>query len=114
MQTNMTFERHIFNSRVQALVESIDQFVTDFKTKAKSCEYGQLCDSLIKDRFLVGIHDDALRARLLRETDLDLHKAIQMCRAAEASRMQLCQIQVASDRSSHSKTDTNKTRSTSQ
>ncbi len=91
----MTFERHIFNSRVQAPGESIDQFVTDLKTKAKSYEYGQLCDSLIKDRIVVGIHDDALRARLLRETDLDLHKAIQMCR------MQFSQIQVASDTEVH-------------
>ncbi len=100
-QKNVTFERHIFNSRVQAPGESIDQFVTDLKTKAKSCEYGQLCDSLIKDRIVVGIRDDALRARLLRETDLDLHKAIQMCRAAEASRTQLSQIQVASDTEVH-------------
>ncbi len=77
-QKNVTFEWHIFNSRVQAPGESIDQFFTDLKTKAKSYEYGQLCDSLIKDRIVVGIRDDALRARLLRETDLDLHKAIQM------------------------------------
>ncbi len=97
----MTFERHIFNTRVQSPGESIDQFVTDLKTKAKSCEYGQLCDSLIKDRIIVGIRDDALRARLLRETDLDLLKAIQMCRAAEASRTQLSQIQVASDTEVH-------------
>ncbi len=77
-QKNVTFEWHIFNSRVQAPGESIDQFFTDLKTKAKSYEYGQLCDSLIKDRIVVGIRDVALRARLLRETDLDLHKAIQM------------------------------------
>ncbi len=100
-QKNVTFERHIFNSRVQTLGESIDQFVTHLKTKAKSCEYGQLCDSLIKDRIVVGIRDIALRARLLRETDIDLHKAIQMCRAAEASHTQLSQIQVASDTEVH-------------
>ncbi len=76
-QKNVTFERHIFISRVQAPGESIDQLVTDLKTKAKSCEYGQLCDSLIKDRIVVGIHDDALRTRLLRETDLDSNEAIQ-------------------------------------
>ncbi|KAL1262289.1 hypothetical protein QQF64_007554 [Cirrhinus molitorella] len=100
-QKNVTFERHIFNSRVQTLGESIDQFVTDLKTKAKSCEYGQLCDSLIKDRIVIGIRDDDLRARLLRETDLDLHKAVQMWRAAEASRAHLSQIQVASDTEVH-------------
>ncbi len=108
-QKNVTFERHIFISRVQAPGESIDQFVTDLKTKAKSCEYGQLCDSLIKDKIVVGIHDNALRARLLRETDLDSQEAIQMCRAAEAFSNSSC----IRHRSSHSKTDANKTRSTS-
>lgn len=71
-QKNVTFERHIFNSRVQAPGESIDQFVTDLKTKANTCEYGQFCDSLIKDRIVVGIRDDSLRARLLRENDLNV------------------------------------------
>ncbi len=83
LQKNVTFERHIFYSREQAPGESIDQFVLDLKTKAKPCEHGQLCDSLIKERIVVGIPDDVLRTRLLRETDLDLHKAIQMCRAAD-------------------------------
>ena len=42
-QNNVTFERHVFNTRVQAPGESIDQFVTDLRSKARSCEYGQLC-----------------------------------------------------------------------
>ena len=88
-QNNVTFERHVFNTRVQAPGESIDQFVTDLRSKARSCEYAQLCDSLIKDRIVVGIRDDHVRAKLLRTTDLDLPKAIDICRAAEASRTQL-------------------------
>ena len=88
-QNNVTFERHVFNPRVQAPGESIDQFVTDLRSKARSCEYAQLCDSLIKDRIVVGIRDDHVRAKLLRTTDLDLPKAIDICRAAEASRTQL-------------------------
>jgi len=93
LMNNVTFERHVFNTRVQAPSENIDQFVTDLKTKAKSCEYGDLCDSLIKDRIVVGIRDDQIRANLLRTKDLDLPKAVSICRAAEASRTQMDKLQ---------------------
>uniref|UniRef100_A0A8C2B8P6 ribonuclease H n=1 Tax=Cyprinus carpio TaxID=7962 RepID=A0A8C2B8P6_CYPCA len=90
---NVTFERHVFNTRVQDPGENIDQFVTDLRTKARSCEYGDLCDSLIKDRIVVGIRDDQIRAKLLRTMDLDLPKAVSICRAAEASRTQMDKLQ---------------------
>jgi hypothetical protein len=82
---NITYERHIFNTRNQRAGETIDQYVTDLRTKAKSCEFGTLCDSLIRDRIVCGIIDDKLRARLLREGDLTLQKAIDICRANEVS-----------------------------
>ena len=44
---------------------------------------------MIRDRIVIGISDSTLRARLLRETDLDLAKATQMCRADEISKQQL-------------------------
>ena len=54
-----------------------------------TCEYGELRESLIRDRIGIGISDATLLARLLRETDLDLAKATQMCRADEISKQQL-------------------------
>lgn len=91
-QKNITYERHVFNSRVQHLGEPLDQFVTDLRTKAKTCEYGPLGESLIKDRIVVGICDDQLRARLLQKRNLDLKTAIDMCRATEASKVHLGQL----------------------
>ena len=55
---------------------------------SKSCEFGDLKDQLIKDKIVTGIPDNALRERLLREKDLNLDKAVQMCRAAETTRAQ--------------------------
>ena len=66
---NITYERHVFNTRNQKAGQSIDQYVTDLRTKAKTCEFGTLCESLIRDRVVCGIMDDKLRARLLRESD---------------------------------------------
>ena len=73
---NVTWERHIFNTRNQQPGETIDQYVTDLKTKAKSCEFSTLSDSLIRDRIVGGIINDSTRSRLLRTTDLTLEKAV--------------------------------------
>ena len=86
---NITYERYIFNTRGQQAGETVDQYVTELKNMATTCEYGELRESLIRDRIVIGISDSTLRARLLRETDLDLAKATQMCRADEISKQQL-------------------------
>ena len=83
---NITYERHLFNTRVQNVGETIDAYVTELKIQAKNCEFGALCDELIRDRIVVGIRDDAVRSRLLRETELDLQKTVDICRASEQSK----------------------------
>ena len=82
---NITYERHVFNTRNQKAGDSIDQYVTDLRTKAKTCEFGTLCESLIRDRVVCGIMNNMLHARLLRESELTLKTAIDICRATEVS-----------------------------
>jgi hypothetical protein len=69
--------------------ESFDQYVTDLCLKVKTCEYGTMADEMIKDRIVVGVQSDIVRGRLLREKDLNLSKAIDIGKAAEASKKQL-------------------------
>ncbi|KAJ8031349.1 hypothetical protein HOLleu_28054 [Holothuria leucospilota] len=83
---NLTVERHVFFTRAQNEGESIDTYVTDLKNKSKTCEFGNLEESLITDRIVCGIRSTGLRERLLRETDLTLSKALTICRAAELSK----------------------------
>ncbi|UYV73202.1 K02A2.6-like [Cordylochernes scorpioides] len=45
-------------------------------------------DELIKDRVVVGIHDDHTREKLLSDPDLDLDKAIQICMVSVFSILQ--------------------------
>ena len=86
---NLTYERHIFNTKNQQAGENIDAYVTDLKNKASLCEFSTLKDSLIRDRIVCGIRSDKVRARLLRDPDLTLVKTIDACRAAETSQTQL-------------------------
>ena len=58
--------------------------MTDLKNKAKDCEFAQLMDEVIKDCVVCGINTDTVRARLLRKTDVNLTKAVDICRASDA------------------------------
>lgn len=69
---NITYERHRFFTCVPKPDESIDHYITELRTRAKISDFGTLCDSLIKDRMVRGISENAFRARLLRESSLTL------------------------------------------
>ena len=89
---NITFERHVFNTRTQQPTQSFDCFVTELRVQAKKCAYGALQEELIRDRIVVGIRDDNIRSRLLREPDLSLQKCIDIVRAAEVAKKQMHNI----------------------
>ena len=89
---NITYERHIFNTRVQQVSQSFDVYLTELRVQAKRCAYGTLQDELIRDRLVVGIRDDKVRSRLLREPELTLQKCIDIAHAAEITQKQMQEI----------------------
>ncbi|XP_037976282.1 uncharacterized protein LOC125489123 [Plutella xylostella] len=89
---NLTVERHKFFIREQREFESVEQYVFELNKMAAKCEFKDLCNDLVKDRLICGIHDNSLRERLLRESDLTLKKALDICQLAELSRVQATNI----------------------
>ena len=88
-ETNEIYERYQFNKRDQESGESIDSYVASLCTFAKTCNYGSLLDSLIRDRIVVGLRDNGTRKWLLQEAKLTLNKCIDVCRSTEATSAQL-------------------------
>ncbi|UYV62932.1 K02A2.6-like [Cordylochernes scorpioides] len=86
---NVIFERFKFFSATQKDGESIDSFITELKGLSTSCEFESQKDSLIRDRIVYGIQGKALQERLLREPNLTLLKAIEMCKTDEISKQQI-------------------------
>lgn len=82
-QTNVTMERHKFNTRNQKIGESIESYVSALRIKAKSCTFGNLYEELTRDRLVCGISNDNLRKVLLRDCDLTLIKAVNICQIHE-------------------------------
>lgn len=75
--------RNHFNTKTQARGESLGQFVTELRTLAKKCKFGQLSDELIRDRIVCGINNEKLKERLLRDGELTIPRTISVCRASE-------------------------------
>ena len=88
-ELNEVYERYIFHRRQQEPGESFDVFVGDLRRLAKTCEYGAVEESAIRDRIVLGIRDDATRKKLLQTRKLDLTKAIDICRSSEATTRQM-------------------------
>lgn len=88
-KVNEIYERYVFRNCMQEEREPIEKYVVRLKDKAQSCNYGNLKDSIIRDQIVCGLIDKRMRERLLREDNLSLDKAIQMCQASETTERQL-------------------------
>ncbi|VDP96039.1 unnamed protein product [Echinostoma caproni] len=81
-ESNETFERYIFNQRKQQHGEPLNTFVLELKSLAGSCNFcACLEESLIRDRFVVGLRDSAMVKRLLKIPKLTLKQCIDICRS---------------------------------
>lgn len=86
---NETYERYIFFVRDMKQNETVDEYITELRRLSENCKFGTLCESLIKDRLVLGIQDKNVKDRLLRTKNLDLVKAIEICKSAEITSKQL-------------------------
>ena len=83
---NETVERHKFFTRNQESGETFDKYLTELRLLEKTCDFGTLSDSLLRDRIVCGLSSSTLRERLLREPNLNLKQCIDICRASEMSK----------------------------
>ena len=98
---NLSYERFKFFTRKQLAGETIEQFVTDLKSKALNCDFGDLKDELIKNLLTCGLLDMSLREKLLQAEDsLPLDEAVKLCVSVENSREQSSQMSRALQESS--------------
>ena len=82
-QKNTIYERYMFNTANQLPNEKFDAYLVRLRKLASTCDFGQLIDQMIRDRLVIGIRDSNVRARLLRESELTLNKAIELIRSSE-------------------------------
>ena len=65
----------------------IDEYVIELKSRSEHCELGDLENSLIRDKIVLGVSSKKVQERLFRGTELSLDTAMNACRAAENVKM---------------------------
>ena len=88
---NVIYERHMFWSRDQKEGEQFDRWLKDLRIMAKDCEFAEE-DNMIRDKIVFSVCDKRVQERMLRNSDLKLKDAVDICRAAESSQKQLADI----------------------
>ena len=91
---NEIFERYNFFKRNQNKDESLDAYITTLLKLSETCAFGELRESLVRDRLVYGIRDDQVREKLLGKRQLDLDKCIEILKSSELTQYQAKEISV--------------------
>ena len=83
LETCLLAKRNVANERlfltcVESSKENVHCYVNRLKL-ASSCQFRTLTDEMMSDKLVIGIQDKSTKARLLKEKDLSLDKALDMC-----------------------------------
>ena len=97
---NEVFERYKFWQRDQREEETVDQWVNELRLLLSSCEYCEQKETNLRDRIVFGVADMRVKKRLLRESGITLDKELDICHAAEASKVQM-KVMVTENQQSH-------------
>jgi len=89
---NVLYERYLFHSAHQQPNETIDQYMIRLRHLAESCKFGALHEEMLRDRLVLGCRDKGARARLFREKECSLKKALEALQISEATQEQLKDI----------------------
>ena len=99
-QANVPYERLCFRETSQLANESVEQFVTRLRQKAKTCEFGDAntVEEQIRDQVINKCLSHELRRRLLQKCQaLTLQRLREIARVMEESEKQAHSIEGASD-----------------
>ena len=86
---NVIYERYLINMCQQNSGETVDSYVNRLRNAASTCQFGTLTEELIRDCLVIGLQDHATKLRLLKEENLDMNKALNICRSSEITTQQL-------------------------
>ncbi|KAK7605161.1 hypothetical protein V9T40_007019 [Parthenolecanium corni] len=95
---NTVFERSVYFCLAQKPEQPVDMFILELKKQATLlCEFPkEEHDKLLLDMLVIGIRDVKLREKLLRNSELDLTKAVEVCKCHERSQNKALQIVASS------------------
>lgn len=95
-KTNVIIQRYKFGTCIQKLGQSFDDYFTELKMIAATCEYEEE-ENMIRDQILLGVRDPETRVKLLTTFKLTLNKAKEICKAIEGIEQELQEMETSSE-----------------
>lgn len=71
---------------------SIDHYFQELKKLAKSCNFGEQVESMIRDRIVLGVRDKDLQEKLLGTKKLTISRAVEIAKNSEAVKKQAKEV----------------------
>ena len=85
---NITYSRFKFFTYHQEIGQSFDDYTNELKKLSSDFELEGLRESPLRDMLIIGLNNKKLQERLLRESNLDLNKTVEICRIVEVTHSQ--------------------------
>ncbi|KAE9543637.1 hypothetical protein AGLY_002437, partial [Aphis glycines] len=93
---NIIFQRYKFGCCIQQEGQSFDDFLTELKTLAATCEYKEE-DNMIRDRIVFGVKDPEIKDKLVTISNLTMDKAEEICKTTEATKQEPQEMATSSE-----------------
>ena len=77
--------------------ESVTTFISELRSLAEFCNFGDTLEVMLRDRRVCGINDDVIQKRLLGESTLDYAKAVEIAMAMEAAEQSMKELMAKKD-----------------
>lgn len=87
-KTNEVYERFVFYQRNQKEGEPFDAFLMEIRRLVRTCEFGEMEQTMLRDRIVLGITNKRLQTKLLETNGLTYDIAVEKCRADEVTQEQ--------------------------
>lgn len=78
IEANLNLRRYNFGTAIQLKDDTLDDYFYRLEILAKHCDYNDMTNDLIRDRFIIGINDTKLREKLLEVENLTLDDLIEI------------------------------------
>lgn len=78
-------ERHVFRLRRQRPGESMADYLQDLKHLATTCNFGTTLEENLRDQFVSGLANVAMRSRIFAEKNIKYKEAVELALALEAA-----------------------------
>ena len=80
-QPSEIVERFKFYKRMQMLIESVAQYMSELRQLAQDCNFKATQNKMLPDTFVIGVTNEGIQQKLLAVKDLDLDKIVEVASA---------------------------------